>query len=65
MKVAWYARVGNMKQLDTITVTEAGKLLSKTKEEIKQFVEENGLIKIGNSDYRYVLLKNEILKYKK
>lgn len=60
--VASYFRVGNQNQLETITVTEAGKMLNLQKEEMKEYVDKNSLTKIGNdmSKFRYVLSATEI-----
>jgi hypothetical protein len=64
-KVTAYMRVGSYKQVGLITLTEAGKLLNKTKEDMKRFVEETGLKKYAENEYRYLLDEDEVLKYKK
>lgn len=53
-------------QRETITLTKAGELLGKTKEGMKQFVEENELTKVSHGEpiYRYVLYLDEVIKYK-
>ena len=56
----------HQEQKEAITISKAGELLSKTKEEMKQFIEENGLTKLsyGEPVYRYVLYLDEVMKYK-
>lgn len=47
---------------EILTVTEAGKLLGLTKDQMKLYVDKNGLTKINveRSVFRYLLLKKEI-----
>ena len=47
---------------EILTVTEAGKLLGLSKDEMKVFVEKKGLtkIKVMRSVFRYLLLKKEV-----
>jgi hypothetical protein len=47
---------------EILTVTEAGKLLGLSKDEMKLFVDKKGLtkIKVARSVFRYLLLKKEI-----
>lgn len=56
----------HQEQKETITLTKAGELLGLTKEEMKQFVEKNGLTKLsyGEPVYRYVLDLDEVMKFK-
>lgn len=52
---------------EILTVTEAGKLLGLTKDEMKVYVEKNGLkkVRVSRSVFRYLLLKEEIEKLMK
>jgi hypothetical protein len=47
---------------EVLTVMEAGNLLGLTKDQMKVYVEKNGLTKINimRSTFRYLLLKREI-----
>jgi len=47
---------------EILTVTEAGKLLGLSKDEMKLFVDKKGLtkVKVARSVFRYLLLKEEI-----
>lgn len=47
---------------EILTVTEAGKLLGLSKDEMKIYVDKNGLskIRVARSVFRYLLLKKEI-----
>ncbi len=47
---------------EVLTVTEAGKLLGLSKDQMKVYVDKNGLTKIPimRSVHRYLLLKSEI-----
>jgi hypothetical protein len=48
--------------LDVFTVTEAGKLLGLSKDQMKVFVDKNNLTKVPimRNVHRYLLLKSEI-----
>ncbi|MGO4108634.1 DNA-binding protein [Paenibacillus sp. YAF4_2] len=48
--------------VDVFTVTEAGKLLGLTKDQMKVFVDKNNLTKVPimRNVHRYLLLKSEI-----
>jgi hypothetical protein len=48
--------------LNVLTVTEAGQLLGMSKDQMKAFVNQNGLtkVRIMRSTQRYLLLKDEI-----
>lgn len=52
---------------EILTVTEAGKMLGLTKDEMKVYVEKNGLkkVRVSRSVFRYLLLKEEIEKLMK
>jgi hypothetical protein len=47
---------------EILTVTEAGKLLGLSKDEMKVYVDKKGLtkVKVMRSAFRYLLLKKEI-----
>jgi len=47
---------------EILTVTEAGKLLGLSKDEMKAYVDKKGLtkVKVMRSAFRYLLLKKEI-----
>ena len=47
---------------EILTVTEAGKLLGLSKDEMKTYVDKKGLtkVKVMRSAFRYLLLKKEI-----
>lgn len=47
---------------EILTVTEAGKLLGLSKDEMKAYVDKKGLtkVKVMRSAFRYLLLKQEI-----
>jgi hypothetical protein len=47
---------------EVLTITEAGKLLDLSKDQMKEFVDKKGLtkVKIMRSTHRYLLLKSEI-----
>jgi len=47
---------------EILTVTEAGKLLGLSKDDMKLFVEKKGLtkVKVARSVFRYLLLKEEV-----
>jgi transcriptional antiterminator Rof (Rho-off) len=49
---------------EILTVTEAGKMLGLSKDEMKVYVEKNGLskVRVSRSVFRYLLLKEEIEK---
>lgn len=62
--VAAYMRIGNILQLDTMTVTEAATYLGISKDEMKKKVDEGEFQKVGDNGHRYVLLDSEVKKYK-
>jgi hypothetical protein len=59
-----YARYGNLQSLNVITITEAGKLLNLSNEEVLKLAKNFGLTKIYTNDQRFMLDKEEVLKLK-
>lgn len=60
-----YIRVGNINQVDTVTVTEAANILGITKEEVKDLANQGIFQKIGETEHQYVLLKSEVERTRK
>lgn len=49
--------------MEIISCTQAGEILNKSKEEVRQLVERQKLTNFGN-DLRYMVSKEEVIKLK-